>query len=44
MEFLGLSLLLMLPAGAIILGIIVFYIIYNRVQESKKEDFEKRDN
>jgi hypothetical protein len=44
MEFFGLSLLLMLPAGVVILGIIVFYIIYNRVKESKKEDFEKRDN
>lgn len=44
MEFFGLSLIMMLPAGGIILMIIIFYLIYNRFKEGKKEDFEKRSN
>lgn len=44
MEFFGLSLIMMLPAGGVILLIIIFYLIYNRINDRKKEDFEKRSN
>lgn len=44
MDYFALSLIMMLPAGGIIAAIVVFYLIYNRIQEKKKENFEKRDN
>ena len=44
MEFFGLSVLMMVPAGSIIVLLIVVYVIYNRVREMKKETFEKREN
>jgi uncharacterized membrane protein len=44
MEYFGISLLLMVPAGIILLAIVVAYLIYNRIRENRKEDFERRDN
>ena len=44
MEYFGISLLLMLPAGFIILALVFAYLIYNHIKKSKTERFEKRDN
>ena len=44
MEFFGLSVLMMIPAGGIIIILIVAYVIYNRIREKKRETFEKREN
>ncbi|MEQ9063621.1 MAG: hypothetical protein RIE58_05560 [Vicingaceae bacterium] len=44
MFFYGLSLLLMLPFGLIIAGLILAYLIYDRYKEKKAERFEKRSN
>jgi len=44
MEFFGLSLMMMFPAGTIIIIVAVAYLIYNRIRAKKKETFEKRDS
>ena len=44
MVFYGLSLMMMIPFGIVLVIALIAYLIYRRIQERKSENFEKRSN